>query len=81
MSNFNKNQSALHRAQQAFSPQKEKASHSNDVHHSQQLENDSEIKKQEREDQQNDAGPRRYQGGDIYRKDHHAKKEKADGAL
>lgn len=75
MSNFNKTQGSHRLEQQGFPPHKEKTSKSNDGRYSSR---DGEKGKQEQADQQSDAGPRRYEGGDIYRRNYMRETEKAD---
>ena len=75
VSNFNKTQGSHRLEQQGFTPHKEKTSKSNDGRYSSR---DGEKAKQEQADQQSDAGPRRYEGGDIYRRNYMRETEKAD---
>ncbi|QDD64795.1 hypothetical protein EJD96_11785 [Herbaspirillum seropedicae] len=75
MSNFNKTQGFHRLEQQGFTPHKEKTSRSSDGRYSSR---DGEKKKQEQADQQSDAGPRRYEGGDIYRKNYMREDEKSN---
>ncbi len=78
MSNFNKAQSPSRRGKPGFTLQDEKSSRSREGGFASP---EHERKKQEQADQQSDAGPRRYDGGSIYRKGHGGESEKRDQAL
>ncbi|MDR6740983.1 hypothetical protein J2X56_003007 [Herbaspirillum sp. 1173] len=75
MSNFNKTQGSHRLEQQGFISHKEKTSRSSDGRYSSR---EGEKKKQEQADQQSDAGPRRYEGGEIYRKNYMREDGKSD---
>ncbi|UIN20313.1 hypothetical protein [Herbaspirillum frisingense] len=75
MSNFKKTHGSHRLEQQGFTSHKEKSSRPNDGRYS--LE-EGEKKKQEQADQQSNSGPRRYEGGDNYRKNYMREDEKSD---
>ncbi|MFJ3058229.1 hypothetical protein [Herbaspirillum sp. NPDC087042] len=78
MSNFSKTLGSTRVAQPGFTLQNEKPPRS---HEGGFTSHEHEQKKQEQADQQSDAGPRRYDGGDIYRKGHRGESEKRDQSL